>query len=93
MIKHDRQIYFNRVKGVLVEVDKGEEFSSITLKVGHSNTRHVNLCFKKVYELDFLDNLIQGQNYSASFYVSSNKKNGRWYTNATLLKIERVVED
>lgn len=93
MIKHDRQIYFNRVKGVLMEIDRGVDFSSITLKVGHSNIRHVNLCFKKVYEPEFTNDLVEGQSYSASFYISSNKKNGRWYTNATLLKIEKVVED
>lgn len=92
MIKHDKQIYFNRVKGILTEIDKGNEFSSITLKVGHSNTRFVNLCFKKVYESEFLKDLVEGQSYSASFYISSNKKNGRWYTNATLLKIEKVAE-
>ena len=46
-IKNDKQLYFNQIKGDIIELNDGEQYCSITLSVGHDNTRNVNLVMKK----------------------------------------------
>jgi hypothetical protein len=93
MIKNDKQIYFNRVKGKVSEIEINPEFSSITLDVGHANMRQVNLCFKTVFKETLLKNVESGDSVVAQFYISSNRKHERWYTTATLLSLEKNYEN
>ena len=91
-IKNDKQLYFNQIKGSLIELNDGEKYCSITLSVGHDNRRTVNLVMKKK-QFDLLV-VAQGldiqDKVSARFYVSSRFKNGRWYTMANTLDVARV---
>jgi hypothetical protein len=87
MIKNDKQTTFNQIKGEIIEIIKGEEFSSITLVVGRSNVRHVNLSCKTFQFDQMIRNYGVGDRVVAQFYISSNKKNERWYTTGTLLSM------
>lgn len=88
MIKNNLQLYFNQVKGEVVEVEYGERFSNLTVKVGHNNPRLVNLVAKTETFKLLTNNIKIGDNIVAKFYLSSNKKNERYYTTATLLQAD-----
>jgi hypothetical protein len=93
MIKNDKQIFFNRVKGELTEIADGDEFSSITLKVGHVNTRQVNLCFKTAFKEGLIGQAQLGQIVEAQFYLTSHNRHERWYTTATLLALQQIISE
>lgn len=93
--KNKNQFHFNTIKGVLTEKNDGEVFCSLTIKVGHEKTRDVN-CICKKPQFDSIKDIIQiGDKVSVQFYVTSRFKNGRWYTTASALTIEKVnlIED
>ena len=85
--KNDKQLYFNQIKGVVSELNDGDKFCNMTLKVGHENTRLVNLSMRK----EFFDEMCKvrkiGDKVTARFYLTSHNKNGRWYTTATVLEV------
>lgn len=87
--KNEMQIYFNQVKGEISEINKGDKFSNITITVGHANKRNANFVAKS----DFFDEQTKGLNIGdkvcVKYYLSSIKKFDRWYTNATILLIEK----
>lgn len=88
MIKNELQLYFNQVKGEVVEIEEAEKYSNITVKVGHNNTRLVNLV-AKTESFRLITNKVKiGDNVIAKFYITSNKKNERYYTTATLLQVD-----
>jgi hypothetical protein len=89
MISNDKQLKFNEVRGVIVEIAHADEFSSITLEVGHSNPRKVNLCTKNAYFEPLIIGFKIGDKVSAQFYISSNKKHDRWYSTANLLTLNQ----
>lgn len=86
--KNDKQLYFNRVKGSISEIAIGEEWCSITLAVGHENTRLVNFCYKKEQHEKFAGKLKVGDKIGIRFFLTSRFKNGRWHTNANILQID-----
>ena len=90
VIKNDKQIYFNQIKGIITELNNQEEYCSITVSVGHENSRHVNLSLKKSPYDSIANNLVIGDKIVAKFYIVSRKKNERWYTSANLLEVEKV---
>lgn len=87
-IRNDRQIYYNQVKGVITEINDGQQFCSITLDVGHENVRKVNLSMKKTQFESLCRDLVLGDKILAKFYVVSRKAHERWYTSANILDIE-----
>jgi hypothetical protein len=89
MILNDKQQIFNQVKGEIIEINIGEDFSSLTLQVGHSNFRNVNLSCKTHNFNELIQSKSIGDKVLVQFYISSNKKNDRWYTTANLLSITR----
>jgi len=89
MITNQKQVVFNQVRGILSEINVADDFCSITLEVGHSNTRNVNLCTKSVYFEAIIKNFKIGDKVNAQFYLASNKKHERWYTTANLLALDR----
>lgn len=91
-IRNDRQVYFNQVRGVITELNDDALYCSITLKVGHENTRDVNLSLKKSQYDSIISGLYLGKKVLAKFFVVSRKKTGRWYTSANLLEIESIEE-
>tara|TARA_R110001599_G_scaffold221468_4_gene420135 strand:- start:1313 stop:1582 length:270 start_codon:yes stop_codon:yes gene_type:complete len=88
MLHETKQVYYNRIKGFLSEINDADNFSSVTLNVGHETTRTVNvLCRKDKIEIIKNDFKI-GDEICISFFVSSRFKHDRWYTNINCLKIE-----
>ena len=86
-IKNDKQVYFNQIKGVICELNDGEKYCSITLEVGHENTRNVNLVLKK-HQFDELCKTHKLKDkITLRFFLSSRFKNGRWYTMANVLGV------
>lgn len=89
LIKTDKQSIFNQVKGVIEEINLGDEFCNITLKVGHENMRMINFTIKRIQFDDVLKNYNIGEKVSVRFYISSRKKHDRWYTTATILDVRK----
>ena len=90
--KNDKQIYFNQVRGVITEMNDAPLYCSITLKVGHESFRYVNLSLKKELFEQLLANFTIGDKVTAKFFVSSNNKNGRWFSNINLLSLDKISE-
>lgn len=87
--KNDKQVYFNQIKGTIDELNDGEEFCSVTLKLGHENPRMINLSLRKSeFESVCLHNKI-GDKVTVRFFITSRKKNDRWYTTATVLDVRK----
>lgn len=86
--KNDKQLFFNRVKGKITEINLESDWCSITLLVGHENTRHVNLCYKRENHEKFVGNKKVGDKVGVRFFLTSRYKNGRWHTNANVLQID-----
>ena len=86
--KNTNQIIFNKIKGVITEINIKEKFSNITLNVGQSNKRHCNFVSKTEKFTDQIKGLKVNDNVCINYYWSSNLKNGRWYSTATIITIE-----
>jgi len=91
LIKSEKQMIFNQVKGIIEEINEGDEYCNITLKVGHENPRMVNLTMKRNQfdEVAMIHKL--GEKVSCRFYISSRKKHDRWYTTASVLDIRKEL--
>jgi hypothetical protein len=89
IIKNSKQLFFNQVRGVIEELNDGEEFCNVTLKVGHENNRNVNLVLRKKHFEELVNDVAIGDKVSARFYVASRKKHDRWYTTANLLEMQK----
>jgi hypothetical protein len=87
--KGGKQSVFNELRGVVSELNDGEKFCSITLKVGHENYREVNLGCKKHQFDKFLESVNIGDRVSIRFFLSSRKKE-RWYTMANILEVTKL---
>ena len=87
MIKNDKQIYYNQIKGEIKEINICEDYSSVTLVVGRENYRNVNLSCKTQFFKEMISKYSLGDKIVCHFYIASNKKNDRWFTTATLLSI------
>lgn len=86
--KNDKQLYFNRVKGTISEIAISDEWCSVTLVVGHENTRLVNFCYKKEQHEKFIGDKKVGDKVGIRFFLTSRFKNGRWHTNANILQVD-----
>jgi molybdopterin-binding protein len=84
--KNQLQLYFNQIKGEVVEINIGEAYSNVTLNVGHQNSRQVNIVAKNLVFEKIMENIKIGDKVIAKYYLTSNKKNERYYTTATLLE-------
>jgi hypothetical protein len=89
LIRSDKQMVFNQVRGLIEEINEGDEFCSLTLKVGHENPRMVNLTMKRHQFDDLCRQHKLGEKITARFYISSRKKHDRWYTTASVLDIRK----
>lgn len=89
IIKNDKQLFFNQIKGFIHEMNESEEFCNIVLEVGHENNRHVSFVTKK-YRFDQIkSDFVIGDKVCIKFYLSSRKKHDRWYTTATILDLQK----
>lgn len=89
--KNGKQLFFNKIIGLIHEIGNDEKFSNLTLKIGHENKRFASFCMKTELFLDLIKGYIIGDKVVVTYYLSSNKKNNRWYTTATLLTIEKTI--
>jgi len=89
--KNGKQLFFNKIIGLIYEIENDERFSNLTLKVGHENKRFASFCMKTDLFLELIKGYMIGEKVVVTYYLSSNKKNNRWYTTATLLTIERTI--
>jgi hypothetical protein len=87
LIKNNKQLYFNQIKGTIIEINKDENFSNIVVSVGHDNVR--NICFViKTDKFSAFENKFQiNDKVAVKYYLSSRKKHDRWYTTATILDV------
>jgi len=91
MLKTKQQTIFNEIKGTITELNESDPWCSVTVSVGHNNSRDVNFSCKK----GVFDTLIKGKfdidnKVLIRFYLSSRSAHGRWYTNASILSISRL---
>lgn len=89
-IKNEKQVYYNFVKGVITELNDGERFCSVTLLVGHETKRYINLIVKKENFDWVISNFAIGNKISATFYLTSRNKMGKWYTMATIIDLKNI---
>lgn len=83
------QLNFNKIVGIVYEVIDTEQFPSFTIEVGYNSKRFVNLVAKRSYFDTVKDGIAVGDKVSATFFLSSRFKYGRWYTLANILSIEK----
>ena len=87
--KSDKQQVFNDKRGRIFELNNGERFCSISLKVGHDNKREVNLSCKKIQFDEFIKEHKLGDCVAIRFFLSGRKKE-RWYTTANILEVRKI---
>lgn len=86
--KNDRQINFNKIKGVITELNEGEKFCSVTLSVGHEVKRFVNLILKKDTFPYVQESFPIGSKVLVKYYITSRNKMGKWKTMANVIDME-----
>lgn len=89
LIRSDKQVLFNQVRGIIDEINEGEDFCNVTLKVGHDNHRLVNFTMKRTQFEEIGKKHTLGEKVTIRFYISSRKKHDRWYTTASVLDIRK----
>jgi hypothetical protein len=87
--KNDKQLFFNRVRGKIEEINEGERWCSYTLMVGHENKRLVNFTISTEQNEKYKGKYSIGDKVTISFFLTSRNKNGRWHTSANILNIDK----
>lgn len=88
-VKNEKQVFYNSIKGVITELNDGDKFCNLTLSVGHERKRMVNLVLKKEHYDWVLQNFVIGDKVSATFYLTSRNKMGKWYTMASIIDLKK----
>ena len=89
VMKNDKQLFFNQVKGIIHEMNDSEDFCNIVLQVGHENTRNISFVTKKQRFDEVSSDITLNDKVVVKYYLSSRKKHDRWYTTATILDIQK----
>ena len=90
--KNDTQTLFNQVKGIVIEVNEPvNNFGSITLEVGKKTKRNINFICKANTLISLKEKGVGLGNLTmVTFYIASKFKNGRWYTIANVLEVNKL---
>ena len=88
VIKNDKQVFFNQIRGEICEINVEEKFSNVVLQLGHENTRHASFVIKTDLFKQYETKVNVGDKVTIRFYISSRKKHDRWYTTATILDLQ-----
>lgn len=88
--KNDKQLFFNQVKGIIYEIDIANEWCSVTLSVGHENSRLLNFSIKKKDFSPIQHNFLVNDKVNIKFFLTSRFKNGRWHTTANIIAIDKL---
>jgi hypothetical protein len=89
VIKNEKQVFFNQIKGEICEINVEDQFSNVVLSLGHENMRHASFVTKTELFNAYKDTISLGDKVTIRFYISSRKKHDRWYTTATVLDIQK----
>ena len=89
VIKNEKQVFFNQIKGEICEINVEDQFSNVVLSLGHENMRHASFVTKTELFNAYKDEIALGDKVTIRFYISSRKKHDRWYTTATVLDIQK----
>jgi hypothetical protein len=89
VIKNEKQVFFNQIKGEICEINVEDQFSNVVLSLGHENMRHASFVTKTESFNAYKDTIALGDKVIIRFYISSRKKHDRWYTTATVLDIQK----
>jgi hypothetical protein len=89
VIKNEKQVFFNQIKGEICEINVEDQFSNVVLSLGHENMRHASFVTKTELFNAYKDTIALGDKVIIRFYISSRKKHDRWYTTATVLDIQK----
>jgi hypothetical protein len=90
VIKNEKQVFFNQIKGEVFELCLDEKFSNVVLSLGHENLRYASFVTKTELFNEYKETINVGDKVAIRFYVSSRKKHDRWYTTATILDINKL---
>jgi len=88
MLHETKQVYYNRIKGCLEQINDVTDFPSITIVVGHNKPRQINILCKRPKIDEINKDYKIGDLITITFFVSSRFKHNRWYTNVNCLSIE-----
>ena len=90
--KNDKQTNFNKIIGVVAEKNDAPVYCSLTLNVGTTKVRPVNLCIKKDEYDKIIAPLEIGQKVVVYFYLRSKKsKDGKtWYNYNNILGVSVI---
>ena len=92
-MKHEtKQVYYNQVKGKIIQINDSIDFPSVTLQVGHSRTRNINILFKREQLNDFQQEFNLDDEVTIMFFVSSRFKHERWYTNVNCIEYQKKTD-
>ena len=83
-----KQTKFNQISGCIAELNDSDKYCNITILVGHQTVRSVNLSIKKTLFDEVAKKHSIGDIVTLRFFLSSNKKGEKWFTNANILSIE-----
>ena len=87
--KNEKQLFFNQIKGLIMELNLSTDWGNIVLSVGHEKKRLVNFAIDKKDYPKVSGLFDVGDFVSLKFFLSSRKKDERWYTNANVLEISK----
>jgi hypothetical protein len=90
VIKNEKQVFFNQIKGEICEVNVEDKFCNVVLSLGHENVRHASFVTKTELFNGYKDTINLGDKVMIRFYISSRKKHDRWYTTASILDIQKL---
>jgi hypothetical protein len=88
--KNDKQVFFNQLRGQIHEIGIGDRYTNVVLIVGHDNTRFANFVIKTSLFHKLPSPVDLGDKVCIKYYISSISKNGKWYTSANILSIEKT---
>ncbi len=88
MLHETKQVYYNRIKGFIEQINDVTDFPSVTITVGHKKLRHINVLCKPDKIKEISNGYKLGDEITIMFFVSSRFKHNRWYTNVNCLSVE-----
>jgi hypothetical protein len=83
-----KQKKFNEISGCIAELNDSDKYCNITILVGHQTIRPISLSIKKTLFDEVIKKHSVGDIVTCRFFLSSNKKGEKWFTNANILSIE-----
>ena len=71
VIKNEKQVFFNQIRGEICEINVEDQFSNVVLSLGHENIRHASFVTKTELFNAYKDTIALGDKVTIRFYISS----------------------